>query len=408
MPDDDSRFVIIGGGLAGAKAAETLRAEGFTGAIALIGDELERPYERPPLSKGYLLGTEERDKAFVHPRKWYAEQRIDLQTGTPVTALRPGEHEVELPGGQRLDYRKLLLVTGARVRRLDVPGAGLPGVYYLRRIEDADALRAVLVEGARVVVIGGGWIGLEVAAAARRHGAEVALVTLDPPLERVLGPEVAPVFADLHTEHGVRLHVGRGVETIAAADGHVAGVVFDNGDALDCGVVVIGIGVIPVTELAEQAGLEVDDGVLVDAALRTSDPDVYAAGDVANATHPLLGVRIRVEHWANALNGGPAAARSMLGQEVSYDRLPYFFSDQYDLGMEYTGHAPPGSYDQVVFRGDVRGREFLAFWLSDGRVRAGMNVNIWGVTDDIQRLIRSGEVLDPSRLGDPRVPLAEL
>ncbi|MHA6793944.1 NAD(P)/FAD-dependent oxidoreductase [Pseudonocardia bannensis] len=408
MPDEDSRFVIVGGGLAGAKAAETLRAEGFTGEIVLLAEEFERPYERPPLSKGYLLGTDERDKAFVHPREWYSEQRIDLQTATPATALHPAEHQVELPGGQRLDYDKLLLVTGARARRLDVPGAGLRGVHYLRRIEEADMLREVLVDGARVVVVGGGWIGLEVAAAARQRGAAVTVVTPRPPLESVLGPEVAEVFADLHTEHGVRLRVGHGVETISPADGRVAGVVLDNGDAVDAEVVVVGIGVTPATELAEAAGLEVDDGVLVNAALRTSDPDIHAAGDVANAAHPLLHQRIRIEHWANALHGGPAAARSMLGQQVSYDRLPYFFSDQYDLGMEYTGHAPPGTYDHVVFRGDVPGREFLAFWMADGRVRAGMNVNIWDVTDDIQRLIRSGRPIDDIRLGDPRVPLADL
>ncbi|WP_214364421.1 NAD(P)/FAD-dependent oxidoreductase [Pseudonocardia sp. H11422] len=408
MPDVDSRFVIVGGGLAGAKAAETLRAEGFAGEIVLVGDELERPYERPPLSKGYLLGTDERDKAFVHPPVWYSEQRVDLQTGTPVTALHPAEHQVELPGGQRLDYDKLLLVTGARARLLDVPGARLPGVHYLRRIEEADALREVLVDGARVGIVGGGWIGLEVAAAARQRGATVTLVTPRPPLERVLGPEVAEVFADLHTEHGVRLRVGHGVEAISPVDGRAAGMVLDNGDVIDAEVVVVGIGVTPATELAEAAGLEVDDGVLVDAALRTSDPDIHAAGDVANAAHPLLRDRIRVEHWANALNQGPAAARSMLGEEVSYDRLPYFFSDQYDLGMEYTGHAPPGSYDEIIFRGDVPGREFLAFWLDDGRVRAGMNVNIWDVTDDIGRLIRSGQPVDVEWLADPRVPLAEL
>jgi 3-phenylpropionate/trans-cinnamate dioxygenase ferredoxin reductase subunit len=406
---NDQTFVIVGASLAGAKAAETLRAEGFAGQVILIGEEPEPPYERPPLSKGYLLGSQERDKAFVHDRPWYDKQNIELRTGLRAEELDPAAHTVTLGSGERLTYDKLLLTTGSVVRRLQVPGAELDGVHYLRRIEHSDTLRGVLVEGARVVIVGGGWIGLEVAAAARTHGASVTLVEVDAlPLRRVLGDEVAQIFADLHADRGVDLRLGAGVREIVGTGGRVASVTLDDGTSVPADAVIVGIGIAPAVELAQAAGLAVDNGVLVDAALRTSDPDIYAAGDVVNAENPLLKRRIRVEHWANALNGGPVAARAMLGQEVVYDRVPYFFTDQYDLGMEYSGYAEPGSYDQVVFRGDVPGREFIAFWLSDRRVLAGMNVNVWDVTDDIQRLIRSGAQIDPDRLADPAVPLGEL
>ncbi|TWF81157.1 3-phenylpropionate/trans-cinnamate dioxygenase ferredoxin reductase subunit [Pseudonocardia hierapolitana] len=406
---DDRTFVIVGASLAGAKAAETLREEGFAGRVVLVGEEPEPPYERPPLSKGYLLGSDERSTAFVHDRPWYDKQGIELRTGVRAESLDPGAHSVTLDTGERLAYDKLLLTTGSVIRRLQVPGADLEGVHYLRRIEHSDALRGVLVEGARVVVVGAGWIGLEVAAAARTHGAAVTLVEIDAlPLRRVLGDEVAQVFADLHTERGVDLRLGTGVREIVGEGGRVASVTLDDGSSVPADAVVVGVGITPAVELAQAAGLAVDDGVLVDAALRTSDPDVYAAGDVANADNPLLHRRVRVEHWSNALNGGPAAARSMLGQDVGYDRVPYFFTDQYDLGMEYTGHAEPGGYDQVVFRGDVPGREFIAFWLADGRVLAGMNVNIWDVAEDIERIVRSGARIDPARLADPAVPLSDL
>jgi 3-phenylpropionate/trans-cinnamate dioxygenase ferredoxin reductase subunit len=406
---DDRTFLIVGASLAGAKAAETLRTEGFAGRVILLGEEPELPYERPPLSKGYLLGTQARDKAFVHERAWYDEQNIELRTGLRAEQLDPAGHTVTVATGERLDYDKLLLTTGSVVRRLDVPGAEQNGVRYLRRIEEADALRDVLVEGARLIVIGGGWIGLEVTAAARVRGAAVTLVEVASlPQQRVLGDELAQVFADLHAEHGVDLRLNTGVREITGDGGLVVSVTLDDGTSLRADAVVVGVGIRPAVELAEAAGLAADNGVLADAALRTSDPDIYAAGDVANMYHPLLNRRIRVEHWANALHGGPAAARSMLGQEVVFDRVPYFFSDQYDLGMEYSGYAEPGSYDQVVFRGDVAAREFVAFWLADGRVLAGMNVNVWDVTDDIQRLVRSGAPVDPARLANPAVSLADL
>ncbi|MEW2081135.1 FAD-dependent oxidoreductase [Streptomyces sp. NPDC005283] len=418
MVDAHRTFVIVGGGLAGAKAAETLRAEGFTGRVILIGDERDHPYERPPLSKGYLSGKEERDSVFVHEPAWYAQADVELHLGQTVVAIDRDAKSVRLGEGTVLHYDKLLLATGAEPRRLDIPGTDLAGVHHLRRLAHADRLRQVLTvlgrDNGRLVIAGGGWIGLEVAAAARGYGAEVTVVEpAATPLHHVIGPELGQVFTDLHREHGVRFHFGARLTEITGQDGMVLAVRTDDGEGHPAHDVLAAIGAAPRTALAESAGLALADrghggGIAVDASLRTSDPDIYAAGDVAAVHHPLLGSRLRVEHWANALNGGPAAARSMLGQDVSYDRIPYFFSDQYDLGMEYSGWAPPGSYDQVVLRGDVGKRQFIAFWLKDSRVLAGMNVNVWDVTDPIQQLVRSGTPVDPEALGDPSVPLTSL
>jgi 3-phenylpropionate/trans-cinnamate dioxygenase ferredoxin reductase subunit len=407
---DERTFVIIGAGLAAAKAAETLREEGFDGRLVILGEETERPYERPPLSKGYLLGNEPRDVAFVHDAGWYAENDVDLRLGRRATALDPVAHDITIDGYEHLRYDKLLLATGARVRRLDVPGADLEGVRYLRTMDEAEALLAHLGDGGRVVVVGAGWIGLEAAAAARKHAAEVTLLVRDTlPLRRLLGDEVATVLADLHRANGVTVRPESSVAAFRGEDGHLTTVVLAD-------LAIIGIGVEPAVELAEAAGLAVNDGVVTDAGLRTTDPDIYACGDVAASDHPLVGRRIRVEHWANALNGGPAAARAMLGDTTPYDRLPYAFSDQYDLGLEYAGWVAPGGYDRVVFRGDpiVVGRkapEFVAFWVLGGRVLAGMNANVWDVQDAIQTLVRAGmagTAVDLARLGDPQTPLADL
>jgi len=409
---DERTFVIVGASLAGAKAAEVLRAEGFTGRIVLVGEETERPYERPPLSKGYLLGKDARDKAFVHDATWYAEHDIELVLGVRATALDPAAHTVTLDGVEPLRYDKLLLATGSRVRTLDVPGTDLSGVRYLRTITEADALLDHLRRARRVVVIGAGWIGLETAAAARTHGAEATVVEIDSlPLRRVLGDEVAQIFADLHRANGVDLRFDSGVSEFRGSGGHLTSVLLTDGSELAADVAIVAIGIRPNTELAETAGLAVDNGILVDAGLRTSDPDIYACGDVVNADNPLLGRRVRVEHWANALHSGPAAARAMLGQDVVYDRVPYFYTDQFDLGMEYSGWAEPGGYDRVVFRGDVGKREFVAFWTAKGRVLAGMNVNVWDVTDEIQALVRAGyagKAVDLAKLADPQVPLGDL
>ncbi|GLW52506.1 NAD(P)/FAD-dependent oxidoreductase [Kitasatospora phosalacinea] len=400
----DTGIVIVGAGLAGAKAAEALRAEGYGGPVTLVGDEAERPYERPPLSKGYLLGKEEKEKVYVHPADWYGQHGVTLRLGTAATAVDPAGHAVTLEGGERLPFSKLLLATGSAPRTLPVPGGDGEFVRTLRRLGDSEQLRAAFRPGARVVIVGAGWIGLEAAAAARTAGAEVTVLeAAELPLLRVLGPEVARVFADLHRAHGVDLRLGVRVEELRAD-----GVRLGDGSTVPADVLLVGVGVSPNTALAENAGLTVDDGVRTDQHLATSHPDVFAAGDAANAFHPLFGRPIRVEHWANALNQPAVAAASMLGKAAVYDRVPYFFTDQYDLGMEYTGYAEPGGYDRVVFRGDVAGREFLAFWLSGGKVLAGMNVNVWDVTDPIRELVRSGRAVDPERLADPAVPLGEL
>jgi 3-phenylpropionate/trans-cinnamate dioxygenase ferredoxin reductase subunit len=404
----DTTYVIVGASLAGAKAAETLRAEGFDGRLVMIGAESERPYERPPLSKDYLLGKAERDTIYVHPARWYAEHEVDLRLGVAATGLDTVGHEVTLADGSRVGYTKLLLATGSSPRRLPAPGADLHGVLYLRSVQDTDRLKAAFAAASRVAVVGGGWIGLETAAAARSAGAEVTVLEASElPLLRVLGREVAEVFASLHRDHGVDVRTGVQVAEITGA-GRADGVLLGDGSRVAADVVVVGVGITPNTQLAAQAGVKVENGVVVDERLRSSDPDIYAAGDVACAFHPLLGRHIRVEHWANALNQPLIAARAMLGQDVVYDRVPYFYTDQFDLGMEYSGHVDPGGYDRVVFRGDVPGREFLAFWVGDGRVLAGMNVNIWDVNDKIAALVRAGLPVDPARLADPDVPLEAL
>ncbi len=407
-------MVVVGAGLAGAKAAETLRKEGFDGPVTLVGEEPYRPYERPPLSKGYLLGSEEREKAFVHPEAWYAEHDVELRLASRVVAIDVSAHEVQLADDERLPYQALLLATGAEPVRLPVPGADLPGVHYLRRLPDSDALKEAFVgatarEGG-VVVIGGGWIGLEVAAAARTSGLDVTVLeSSELPLLRVLGPEMAEVFASVHRENGVRLRCGVRVERlVAGGGGRAVGVQLASGEVLPAGLVVVGVGVRPNTALAEGAGLDVKDGVVVDERLRTSHPDIFAAGDVANAYHPFYGRHLRVEHWANALRQGPVAARSMLGRDVAYARVPYFFTDQYDLGMEYNGFVPAGGYDRVLVRGDVAGRRFVAFWLAEGRVLAGMGVNVWDTSKAVTGLITSRREVDLARLADPEVPLEEV
>jgi NADPH-dependent 2,4-dienoyl-CoA reductase/sulfur reductase-like enzyme len=396
-------FVIAGASLAGAKAAETLRDEGFDGQIVLLGSELERPYERPPLSKGYLLGNDERESVYVHPAGWYAEHDVDLRAGVTVTAIDRAASAILASDGSTVPYDKLLLTTGASPRRLSFPGSDRDEVLYLRTVGDSDRLRAAFQPGTRVVVAGAGWIGLETTAAARTSGCSVTVLEPQPgALREQLGPELGSVFADLHRSHGVEFRFAE-----RAVEFRPGMVITSAGAEIPADLLVVGIGAAPNDQLAVAAGLEVSNGVLTDEALRTTDPDIFAAGDVANSFNPLLGHRVRVEHWANALNGGPAAARSMLGQPVVYDPVPYFYSDQYDLGMECAGLPAPGTYDEVAYRGDRAIGEFIAFWLSRGTVIAGMNVNVWDVNDDIQSLIRSGRPVDLSRLTDPNIPLPE-
>jgi 3-phenylpropionate/trans-cinnamate dioxygenase ferredoxin reductase subunit len=376
----------------------------------LIGAEEVRPYERPPLSKGVLLGNDDESSVFVHDENWYSEHNVDLRLGVEATAIDRGARQVRLSDGTSVSYDKLLITTGASPRKLKLPPLG--GVHYLRSLEDARQLRETLKAGGQVVIAGSGWIGLETAAAAREYGCEVTVVEPEPgPLHRSIGPELGEVFRRLHASHGVTFRFGEGVAELVGGQGDggkVTAVRTTSGAELPASLVIVGIGAVPNSQLAADAGLDVDNGILTDDAMRTSDPDIYAAGDVANSFNPLLGRRLRVEHWGNALAGGPAAAKSMLGQEVSYALVPYFFSDQYDLGMEAAGLSEPGRYDEVVFRGDPGSLEFIAFWLSGGAVIAGMNVNVWDVNDDIQALIRSGRPIDQSRLADPTIPLTDL
>jgi 3-phenylpropionate/trans-cinnamate dioxygenase ferredoxin reductase subunit len=401
-----STFVIVGAGLAGAKAAETLRAEGFDGRLLLVGEEAERPYERPPLSKAYLRGEADRDSLYVHPEEFYAANDIELRPSTPVRSIHPAGRQLQLASGEQIGCQRLLLTTGSASRRLRLPGAELDGVHYLRTRRDADTLAAA-AHATHVVVVGTGWIGSEAAASLRQLGREVTLIGPDTaPLARVLGPEIGRVYRDLHADHGVRLLLETRVAGFRGR-GRVEAVVTDDGRTIGCDLVLVGAGAIPRTELAEAAGLPVRDGVLVNEQLEAvGAAGVYAAGDVAAAWHPRYQTYLRVEHWANALNQGPAAARNMLGVLTPYARLPYFYSDQYDLGMEYSGLAV--DWDRVMVRGDLATREFIAFWLKDQRVIAGMSANIWDVTEPIQALIRDGWPVDPARLADPDIPLDQV
>ncbi|WP_069166984.1 NAD(P)/FAD-dependent oxidoreductase [Nocardia altamirensis] len=408
----DQHFVIVGGGLAAAKLAEALRANDFPGTVTLVGKEEWLPYERPPLSKEHLAGKKQLPEFTVEPRQWYRDHHIEVQVGTTVEGLDRAAKTISLPDGSTISYDKLALATGSTPRTLSIPGADAPNVYTLRTIEDSDTLVELFGSAAqRIVIIGAGWIGMEVASAARNAGVEVTIVeTAKHPLLGALGPEMGDVFADLHRAHGVDLRLGAQVTEITTKEGIgtalATGVKLGDGTVVEAQAVLVAVGASPNIGLAADAGLAVDGGVLVDEHLRTSDPDIVAVGDIAEQQHPVLGRRIRVEHWANALNQPAVAAATMLGKNASYDRLPYFFTDQYDLGMEYTGYAAPGEYDRVVTRGDVAGREFVAFWLdADNRVLAGMNVNVWDVTDRIKELILAGEPVDPDRLADTSIPL---
>ena len=397
-------IVVIGGGLAAAKAVETLREEGFEGSITLIGDESERPYERPPLSKDYLQGKSTSDDLFVHDEGWYGEHQVETRFGDAAVSIDRELRTVTLSSGDTCHYEHLLIATGSRPNTLRIPGAELAGVFSLRRIGDSDQIRAAFTEAKKLVVIGAGWIGLETAAAARAAGLEVTVLEYAPlPLQRVLGDELAQYFAELHRRNGVDLRTSVSVTELVGTDGRVSSVRVGD-ESLPADMVIVGVGISPNAEIASAAGLAVDNGVTVDERLRTSDPTIFAAGDVANARNTALGANIRVEHWDNAIRQGQLAAKSMLGEAVSYDWQPYFYTDQFDLGMEYVGYASAG--DDVVIRGDKASGEFIAFWLADGVLKAGMNVNVWDVNDEIRALI--GTTVDPDRLADSQIPLTEL
>ncbi|KSU75581.1 NAD(P)/FAD-dependent oxidoreductase [Rhodococcus qingshengii] len=404
------RFVIVGGGLAGAKIAEALRDRDFDGEITVLSEEDHLPYERPPLSKEFFAGKKTLPEFTVHDGEWFRDHHVDLRPGTTATAIDPAAHTVSLPDGSTISYDKLALATGSRSRRLDIPGSDAEGVHYVRTVDQAAALLRTLAADKKLVVVGAGWIGLEIAASARGFDVEVTVLEhAGLPLESTLGPEMGEVFAALHRQNGVDLRTGTDVTAISVDGAHASGVTLSDGTVIPADAVLIAVGALPNTELASEAGIDVDNGVLVDAGLQSSDPDVVAVGDIAAAQHPILNARIRVEHWANALNQPATAAETMLGRPAEYVRMPYFFTDQYDLGMEYVGHAPHGGYSRVVTRGDVDKREFLAFWLdSANKVLAGMNVNIWDAGDAIKELVASSRPVDPERLADPEIPLAEV
>ena len=398
------RVVIVGGGLAAAHAVEELREQGHEGDIDLFGAETHLPYNRPPLSKGLLLGNEDEASIFVHDEEWYADQSVAVHLGTPVTGLDLDRSRIHV-GDEEFGYDRLLLATGSTPRRLAAADAG-GEVAYLRTLEDSLALRAAFGPGMHVAFVGAGWIGLEVAAAARTAGADVTVIeSLELPLLRVLGPEVAATFAGLHRSHGVDLRLGATIVGFSPAGSGSSVVRLEDGAEIAADLVVVGIGVLPNDGLASQAGLAVDNGILVDEWLRSTNPEVYAAGDVANQLHPALGRRIRVEHWDTAIEQGKVVARNMLGGDEAYARLPYFFTDQYDLGMEYVGNVGPDGYDEVVIRGDTGG-QFTAFWLKEDHVLAGMHVNDWDAIDPIRALV--GKVVAPDRLRDESRDLASI
>jgi 3-phenylpropionate/trans-cinnamate dioxygenase ferredoxin reductase component len=398
-------FVIVGAGLAGAKAAETLRTEGFAGRLVLVGDEPERPYERPSLSKDFLRG-ETKDKPYVHPESFYADNEIELWTAIRVSGINAKLRELWLEGDQRLSYDRLLVATGAVPRRLDAPGAKLDGIHYLRTLADSELIGERIDRGQRLVVVGSGWIGAEVAASAHQKGCRVTMIEMASlPLERVLGPELGEIYVDLHRGNGVEFLPETTVDRFEG-QGSVERVVTRDGLSIETDFVVVGIGVAPRTGLIEAAGVQVNNGVLVDEHLEANVPGVFAAGDVANARHPFYGRHLRVEHWANALKQGPVAARAMLGKPASYDEIPYFFSDQYEAAIEYSGYAT--QWDEVVFRGEVATHEFVAFWLQGQRLVAGLNMNVWDANEPIRELIRSRRALDPRDLADTTIPLSEL
>lgn len=402
-------FVIVGGGLAAAKGAEALRANDFDGDVVLIAGEDRLPYERPPLSKEFLAGKQKIADFTTHDADWYRDNKINLRPGTRVESIDRGAKTVTLPDESTVHYDKLLLATGSSSRRPDLAGIDADGVHLLRTYDEAEALSKALESTEHLAIVGAGWIGLEVAASARGRGVEVTVI--DPaelPLRTALGPEMGEVFAALHRDHGVDLRLSTSADELVVEGGAVTGVKLSSGETVSADTVLVAVGAAPNVALAEQAGLDLDlGGVAVDSSLRSSDPDIFVVGDIAAAQHPILGERIRVEHWANALNQPAIAALGMLGQDAQYENLPYFFTDQYELGMEYSGYAP--TYDKVVVRGDLDTREFVAFWVdSAGSVLAGMQVNIWDALDDVKRLVAAQSAVDLVKLADPDVALGDL
>lgn len=398
--------VIVGASLAGATAAATLRDEGFDGRIVLVGAEQELPYERPPLSKKYLRGEQPFEKSLVRPAGSYAEREIELVLGSPAVRLDPVAQVVELADGASLGYGSLLLATGGRNRRLPIAGIDLAGVYDLRTRADADAIREEALPGKRAVVVGMGFIGSEIAASLRESGLEVvAIERFAAPLEPVLGAAVGQALRSLHEEHGVDCVFGDGVASFEGAS-RVERVTTASGRAFDCDFAVVGLGIQPNVELAADGGLVVGNGVHVDELCRTSAPGVYAAGDVAAHVHPLLGKRVRVEHWLNAIEQGAAAARSILGKGEPYEEVHWFWSDQYDLNLQYAGHHE--RWDELVIRGSLEERRFVGFYVEAGRVRAAVALNRGRDLRRAMGIVRAQAAVDAALLRDEDTDLRAL
>lgn len=410
MPDLDtsSTVVIVGAGVGGARAAEALRSWGYAGRIVMLGAEPERPYERPPLSKGYLLGDGSEEGYYLRPAGYYAEQRIELRLGARATALDGHRREVTLDDGERLRFDRLLIATGATPRRLPVPGADLPGIYTLRTLADARAIRAALAGAQRVAVVGAGFIGAELAACCRTLGLAVTMLEMtDWPVEYAWGAEVGRLVAQLHRARGVELRLGaRVVGFEAGPDGRVAQVLAEDGGVTACDVALVGVGVAPEVGWLAGSGVEIGRGVLVDEHCETTIPGVYAIGDVAEWYHPGYDERLLVEHFDNAGNQAGAAARAMLGNPVPYAPVPYFWSDQYDISFQFAGHTP--GYDEVVFRGDTAGNSWAAFYLRNGVFRAVVAANRFRDFAVARRLLASGAPVAPEQLADEGVELKAL
>ena len=382
-------FLIVGGGLAGAYCASELRKQGAEGSILIAGRESEPPYDRPPLSKNYLRGESPREDAYVNPRDWYEENEVELATATNVMALDPAERTAKLQGGEEVRFDRALLATGANVNILRVEGVGLEGIHYLRAFGNSDAIREEAAKAGRAVMIGGSYIGCEVAASLREMGVEVAIVMLEEvALSRTFGEEVGRYFHDKLTERGVEILGG---EELAAfeGDGRVSAVVTESGRTVEGGMVVVGAGVRPDVMLAERAGLEVHDGIVCDAKLETSAPGIFAAGDVCSYDSAIHGRRLRVEHWDVALQHGRHAARAMLGSEEPFREVPYFFSDLSDwASLEYVG--PADDWDEIVWRGAPDDDAFSAWYLEDGVVKGALSVERSEDLMHARRLIESG------------------
>jgi 3-phenylpropionate/trans-cinnamate dioxygenase ferredoxin reductase subunit len=399
-------FMLLGGGLASATAAATLRAECFDGRVIIVGDEPHVPYSRPPLSKDVLRAEKAPEQTWLRPPEWYASKEIELHLGVRAVSVDARTREVEMANGERLAYDKLLIATGGTARTLDIPGADLPGVFFLTKLGESLALREHLVPGAPVVVIGAGFIGAEVAASARKLGCEVTVLEIAPiPLGRALGPRIGEIYADLHRERGVNLRTGVGVERIEG-EGRVQRVFTSDGRFYEAAAVVIGVGQVPNMDLAHRSGFRAGNGIEVDELCRTRLPDVFAAGDIAYHPNRFLGRHIRVEHWQNAQHQGAAAARNMLGQDKPFHEVPWVWSDQYEYNLQVVGLPDPN--DRLVVRGNPNDRSFAAFFLRDGWVNAALAVNRPKDVRVARQMIQFRTQVSEPQLADPGTNLEEL